>query len=105
MPIQSKMILTRKQWQRSLHKFQDDNDIHTPPISPGSVLFGVGIIMLCACAEIGLNAFFFAESQGLAFALMIAIGLSAISMGSASILGIFWRFKNLKITTNKFIGW
>jgi len=105
LPIQSKLILTRKQWQRSLHKFQDDNDIHTPPISPGSILFGVGIIMLCACAEIGLNAFFFAESQGLAFALMIAIGLSAISMGSASILGIFWRFKNLKGNTNKFIGW
>ena len=104
-PIQSKLVLTRKQWQRSLHKFQDDNGIHTPPVSPGSVLLGVGIIMLCACVEIALNSVFFLDSQGLPTALMIALGLSVLSMGFAAVLGLMIRYKNLKGLKNLIIGW
>jgi hypothetical protein len=104
-PIQSKLILNRKQWQRSLHKFQDDNDIHVPPIAPDSFLLGVGIIMLCACIEIALNAVFFLDSEGLPTALMISLGLSILSMGFSAVLGLLIRYKNLKDLKSLLIGW
>lgn len=104
-PNHSKLILIRKQWQRSLHKFQTDNDIHTPAVSPDSILLGIGIIMLCSCLEIALNAVFFLDSEGLPTALMIALGLSILSMGFSAVLGVITRYKNLKGYKNLIIGW
>ena len=102
---QAKLIHTKKMWQRALHRFQLENEIHTPPVAPGNFLYGIGVILIFACLEIVLNALFFQDAEGLPKAIGIAAGLSVISMGTSAVLGNFWRYKNLSKINHKLIGW
>jgi hypothetical protein len=72
---------------------------------PPSFVWHLAIILLLALAETTINAFFYENEQGLLGGFSVALGVAAINMTGALILGYWFRYKNLRSLDGRVIGW
>jgi len=94
-------VLLEVQFRHFRHK----NEITEEPEEKGSLVFGLGIIFLFMIIETVANAFFYENSQGLLGGFIVALLVSALNIAVALVLGIMWRYKNLKDQDKKILGW
>jgi hypothetical protein len=85
--------------------FRVTNDVHEEAQYPESLYWHFGVIAVLALVETIVNAFFFENSSGLLGGFIVALGIAAINMGLAMLLGVLWRFKNLASKDKKLLGW
>jgi hypothetical protein len=85
--------------------FRAQNDIHDEPFYPESVWWHFGVLAVLGLVETVTNAFFYENSQGLLGGFFVALGIAALNMATAMLLGNMFRFKNLASVDKKVIGW
>lgn len=85
--------------------FKATNNIYEEASYPESTIWHFGVIFALAIVEMVANAFFFENNQGLLGGLFVAAGIAFLNMGSALMLGIGFRFKNLASIDKKVFGW
>lgn len=72
---------------------------------PESRIMHLAIIAVLALVEVGVNAFFYENEQGLLGGFVVALGVSVMTMAAATGLGSFFRYKNLANPDKKVLGW
>jgi hypothetical protein len=85
--------------------FRATNNITQQAQYPESHVMHIAIILGLAMLETIINAFFFENSQGLMGGFTVALGVAAVNMGGAMLLGYGFRFKNLAAADMKVLGW
>jgi hypothetical protein len=88
-----------------LRIFRARHGITTAAQYPESHVWHFGIILSLALVETVINAFFYENAQGLVGGFMVALGVSAINMAGAFVLGLFFRQKNLIGQLNQLWGY
>lgn len=95
----------RMRTEAEIRYFRAANDIHEEADYPESRLWHVGVIAVLALVEMVANAFFFENNQGLLGGFFVALGIAAVNMGSALLLGMGFTFKNLSAPEKRLGGW
>jgi hypothetical protein len=85
--------------------FRAVNGITEQAVYPESMIWHFATIALLALIETAINAFFFENTQGLLGGFTVALGVAAINMVGAMVLGYGFRYKNLASIDKKIIGW
>lgn len=85
--------------------FRQVNGIVDEPRYPESLVWHMALIALLALIETGMNAFFFENAQGLLGGFVVALGVSIVNIGLALLLGVLFRYKNLKSPGWRALGW
>lgn len=96
-----KRMLAEVDWRY----FRAANGISDQAVYPESHIWHFAIVGLLALIETGINAFFYENAQGVLGGFTVALGVAAINMGGALILGIGFRYKNLAAIDKKMLGW
>ena len=79
--------------QKKLRKFQYENDIEGPPREQGNVLVAIGVVLVFALLETGMNAYFFqkANPMGILGGPRLAAIISCVNVGFSGTFGYFTR--------------
>jgi hypothetical protein len=85
--------------------FRARNYIAVEPHYPDSHVWHFAIVALCFLAETSANAIFFSNAAGLLAGYGVAIGLAAVNIASAMVLGMGFRYKNVAAVEMKSLGW
>lgn len=85
--------------------FRETNLITEEANYPESKLWHFAMLALFALAEVMANAFFFENSEGLLGGFVVALGIAVVNIGTAMVLGLLFRHKNLASTPHRFFGW
>lgn len=85
--------------------FRAANNITEQASYPESHIWHFSLIALLALIETAVNAFFYENAQGLLGGFFVALGVAALNMGGAMVLGMGFRFKNLSAPDKKLFGW
>jgi hypothetical protein len=88
-----------------LRSFRAKHSITEQAVYPDSHIWHFSIILALALVETIVNAFFYENAQGLLGGFMVALGVAAFNMSGALVLGMLFRFKNLKDPEKKAAGW
>lgn len=104
-PALVKSTENRLRAEAALKYFRASNDIHEEANYPDSVLWHFGVLMVFALVETAVNTFFYENSQGLLGGFFVALTIAALNIGSAMVLGYWFRFKNLAFVDKKIVGW
>ena len=89
----------------AMNGFRFRNGIKDPASYPSDRLFHFSLLILFVCIETGVNAFFYEGSTGLLGGAFIALAVSVVNMGIATLLGALFRYVNLSGTKYKIIGY
>lgn len=89
----------------ALKYFRVTNNIHEESNYPDSLLWHFGVLLVFALIETGVNTFFYENSQGLLGGFFVALTIAGLNIGSAMLLGYWFRFKNLASVDKKIVGW
>lgn len=81
------------------------NRISEKAIYPESWVYHIAIIGAVALLESVINAVFYENAQGLLGGFVVALGVGALNMSLAGVLGFFFRYKNLPAIEKKLFGW
>lgn len=85
--------------------FRASNGITEQALYPESRVMHLAIVLVLALVETIINAFFYENSQGLMGGFTVALGVAAVNMCGAMVLGSGFRYKNLAALEKKSIGW
>ena len=85
--------------------FKAAHGIVEQAVYPESRVFHMAIIAVLALLEVGVNAFFYENDQGLLGGLVVALAVSVFTIGTSTTLGYGFRFKNLGTLDCKVVGW
>jgi len=85
--------------------FRAEHGIVEQAVYPESRVFHMAIIAVLALLEVVVNAFFYENDQGLVGGLVVALGVSVFTIGTATVLGYGFRYKNLAPIDDKVVGW
>jgi hypothetical protein len=85
--------------------FRAANGVTEQARYPESHVMHFAIILGLALLETIINAFFYENAQGLMGGFTVALGVAAVNMGGAMLLGIGFRYKNLASIDMKILGW
>lgn len=88
-----------------LRAFRATNSITDEAVYPESTIWHFAVIAFLALIETVINAFFYENAQGLLGGFTVALGVAAINMAGAMILGIGFRYKNIPSIDKQIIGW
>lgn len=91
--------------ETALKYFRATNNIHEEAVYPESVIWHFGVLLVFALIETGVNTFFYENSQGLLGGFFVALTIAALNIGSAMLLGYWFRYKNLASVDKKIMGW
>lgn len=91
--------------ETALKYFRAKNNIHEEANYPDSVPFHFGVLTVFALAETAVNTLFYENSQGLLGGVFVALAIAALNIGSAVLLGYWFRLKNLASIDKKILGW
>lgn len=86
-------------------EYRAENHITDSASYPESIIWHFAILGVVFIVETAINAFFYENAQGLLGGFIVALGVSAINVFSATILGFWFRFINLKQINNQLKGW
>jgi len=89
----------------ALNGFKSRNSIKDPARYPDDKLFHFSLLILFVAIETGVNAFFYEGSTGLLGGAMVALAVSLVNMGIASVLGALFRYSNLPDQKYKLVGY
>ena len=104
-PVLVTVTENRLRAEAALKYFRASNNIHEEANYPESVLWHFGILLVFALVETGVNTFFYENSQGLLGGFFVALAIAGLNIGSATLLGYWFRYKNLAPLDKKFVGW
>lgn len=85
--------------------FRATNGITEQARYPESHVMHFAIVLGLALLETIINAFFYENAQGLMGGFTVALGVAAVNMGGAMMLGSGFRYKNLAALEMKIMGW
>lgn len=85
--------------------FRAHNGILEQAEYPESKIWHFAIVAFFALVETSVNAFFYANAQGLLGGFFVALSVAAVNIGGAMVLGMFFRYKNMKDREKKLGGW
>jgi hypothetical protein len=89
----------------ALNAFRARNEIKDPAKYPDDRLFHFSLLILFVALETGVNAFFYEGSSGLLGGAFVALAVSVVNMGIATLLGALFRYSNLPAIKNKIVGY
>jgi hypothetical protein len=89
----------------SLNGFKSRNEIKDPAKYPPDRLFHFSLLILFVAIETGVNAFFYEGSAGLLGGAFVALAVSVVNMGIATMLGALFRYSNLPLIKHKLVGY
>ena len=95
----------RMRHEVGLRYFKQTHGITTPATFPVSVRAHVIWVLIAAILESVANSVFFRNESGLLGGFVVAIGVSALNIGTAFFLGYSFRYKNLAGTRDRVVGW
>lgn len=104
-PALVKSTEARFRAEAALKYFRATNSIHEEAVYPESVIWHIGVLAVFALIETGVNTFFYENSQGLLGGFFVALGIAALNIASAMVLGYWFRYKNLASVDKRIIGW
>ena len=85
--------------------FRAANAITEQAVYPASHVWHFAIVLALALLETVINAFFYENANGLMGGFTVALGIAAVNMAGALLLGIGFRYKNLASMDKKLLGW
>lgn len=85
--------------------FRVQNRITEQAVYPESRVWHFAIIILLSFLETCMNAFFYENAQGLLGGFAVAAGVAVVNMAGALVLGIGFRYKNLRASDKRALGW
>jgi hypothetical protein len=85
--------------------FRARHDITEQAVYPESHVWHFSIILSLALVETIVNAFFYENAQGLLGGFVVALSVAAFNMAGALVLGMLFRFKNLRDPEKRAGGW
>lgn len=88
-----------------LRSFRARHGIAEQAVYPESHIWHFAIIASLALVETIVNAFFYENAQGLLGGFVVALGVAAVNMSGALVLGMLFRFKNLIDREKRAGGW
>lgn len=88
-----------------LRAFRTRNGITDPPSYPESQIHHFAIVAAFMLGETIINSVFYQNEAGLLGGAVVALAVSILNMGSAVLLGIGFRYKNLPESPWKIVGW
>lgn len=88
-----------------LRGFREHNNITEQARYPDSHIWHFAIVALFALIETAVNSVFFQNTQGLLGGFTVALGVSVVNMGTAMVLGMGFRYKNIADIDKKLVGW
>jgi len=104
-PALVKSTENRLRCKTALNYFRVANEIHEEAHYPDSTLWHFGVLMVFAFLETLVNTFFYENSQGLLGGFFVALTIAALNIGSAMLLGNWFRFQNLASVDKRVLGW
>jgi len=91
--------------QVDLRSFRARHAITEPAQYPDSRIWHFAIIAALALIETMVNAFFYENAQGLLGGFTVALGVAAVNMVGALLLGMLFRYKNVADLDKRVAGW
>jgi hypothetical protein len=88
-----------------LRSFRAKHGIVEQASYPESHIWHFAVIIALALLETIVNSFFYENAQGLLGGFFVAAGVSAVNMSGALVLGMLFRFKNLRDREKRIAGW
>ena len=95
----------RMRRETDLRHFCTVNRITSPATYPLSRLNHIALVLVSILAESLANTFFYKNDSGLLGGFVVAISVSILNIGSAFLLGLGFRYKNLTDRLYKSLGW
>lgn len=96
---------TRMKAEVDYRSFRAANAITEQARYPESHVMHFAIVLGLALLETMINALFYQNAQGIMGGFSVALGVAAVNMGGAMLLGSGFRFKNLAALEMKILGW
>lgn len=85
--------------------FKVEHNLSSEAHYPKDNLLHLSWIFLCIAIETVINAFFFENQNGLLGGAVVALAISVVNLGSAGVLGYFFRYKNHHDVLAQSLGW
>lgn len=101
----TRVIENRMRAQVDWRHFRARHGIIDEAEYPDSRIWHFAIVAVLALVETSVNAFFFENAQGLLGGFVVALAVSVVNLGGALVLGMLFRYKNLRDRQARLGGW